>query len=71
MGFKGPNTQNAISVGIPQVMRENEIETMLLLVTVHIECYKRIAACFTAKDFSISAIWHLKSVCNGGRNAQV
>ena len=51
MSFNGPNTQNAISVAIPLAMRENEIETMLLLVTVHIECDKRIAADFYGEWF--------------------
>ena len=48
--------QNATSVANCQATRKNEIETMVLLVTVHTERNKNIASSFTANWFFDSAI---------------
>ena len=50
LGPQGPNRQKAKSVSDAK----NEVKTMVLLVTVHIERGKNIAAIFTAKRVCLS-----------------
>ena len=53
MFFKGPNIQNVISFANSQATMGNEIETMVLLVTVHTACDKNIASSFYS-DFLVT-----------------